>query len=506
MGWNRSRWLDSVRLALGLRVVIGLLMLGGLAACSVRPSQPVPTFVPPFTPTPQPGEVYTVQRGTLSQVLEVRGRVVARREEMLFFPLGGYLKALEVQVGQTVQAGQIIAELDAASLEDQLLDAEFYLQRAEGELARARTVSETLSLEIEALEIQIEQEQAAAAQAVAEARGELNIATAELQNCQALLTRYQKAIAPAETEVRRAQLAYNQVAYLWNEAEKQKSGEAVPPPGYAQAVAALESATLKLEQAKDSVTAQQAECEATKAELALKRSALNYRTRIKDLEVGRLQAEKRRLEKEQEINRLTIQTLEEEVRYRQTVVDRRRQRLAEAQLRAPFDGVIVSVEKRIGEELEPYDPLGAIADPSAFRVEATVLEEDILKLAVGQPAVITLDAYADTSFEGTLTEIGSSPIVWQGKNAYTVYLDFVDPVQVPASIRMGVDIRIRVTEKEDVLRVPVAAVIRQGTRAFVTRLNEDGSLEQVEVELGASDGQWIEVLTGLRKGQKIQIP
>ena len=509
---NRTRWMPIV--------AVVVLVVGWLGGCSLAPTQPVPTFVPRTTPTPQAGEIYAVVRGTLSQAVEARGRVVASQEEFLFFPLEGFVKTLDIQAGDPVQAGQVVAELDAAAIEDLLLDAEYRLQVAQADLARAKAVSETLQLQIDGLDIQIQQQQAADTYGVATAQGDLKVASADVDTCKAQLSGYEKATAQAETDVRRAQIAFEAVRYVWagekEEKEKQQqqqppAGEekvevAIPPAGYSSAVAALEAATLKLEQNKAAIAAQKAECEGRNADVSLKRTELKYQTQIQGLEVQRLEAEIHRLEKEKEINALTIQTVEEEVRYRQTMAERNQQRLAQTQLKAPFDGVIVSVEKRAGEQLKPYEPLGAIADPSVFRVEATVLEEDILKVALGQPASVTLDAYAAQPFQATVTEIGASPVVWQGKNAYTIYLDFAQPDEAPASIRMGADVRIQVTERADVLLVPETAIARQGERSFVTKRNGDGSLEQVEVELGVSDGQWVEVVAGLSEGQEIEIP
>lgn len=512
----------------------GLLVLaaGWLVACSVAPAPPVPTFVPRVTPTPQRGEVYTVERGTLSEVLETRGRVVASQEELLSFSLNGFLKSVDVQAGDPVQAGQVIAEIDAVDLEDKLLEGEYRLQVAKGGLATAEARRDTLQLQIETLSARIEalsariealiaqteQQQALDGYEVAAAQGEREVARAGVDACEAQLPWMEEAIPQAEARLRRAEFRYEEVQYGWE--EHPKTGEPVPMPYHTAILNEYEAAQRGLAQTKADLAGQKASCKGLKSTVDRRRTEVNYYTKVQGLEVRRLEAEragleaerdgleadKSRLGKEKEINELTIQTSEHEVRYRQTVVERFDERLAHTQLEAPFDGVIVSVEKQVGEELEPYEPLGAIADPSVFRVESTVLEEEILKVALGQLAVITLDAYAASPFQGTVTEIGTSPIVWQGKNAYTVYVDFVDPDQVPASIRMGADLGIEVMELADVLLVPESAVARQGARAFVTRVNSDGSAEQVEVSVGISDGEWTEVLAGLDEGHRIQIP
>ena len=99
-------------------VVIGLAILL-LAACQQPAGNPVPTFVPPTAvPTASPRAASTltttVVYGDIVDALETRGRIEARRETNLVFPLGGTLKGLYVAPGDQVTQGQILAELSAA--------------------------------------------------------------------------------------------------------------------------------------------------------------------------------------------------------------------------------------------------------------------------------------------------------------------------------------------------------------------------------------------------------
>jgi len=98
-----------------------------LAGC--RPST-VPTFVPPPTANPVSGSTYTVDYGHIVETIEVRGRVVAKQEASLMFPVAGVLKDVHVLPGDQVEEGTLLAELDAPEIKKEAWQAQFDLQMA----------------------------------------------------------------------------------------------------------------------------------------------------------------------------------------------------------------------------------------------------------------------------------------------------------------------------------------------------------------------------------------
>ena len=106
------------------------------AGCSGTPTEAPSTFVPPPTMVSLSGTTYTVQRATLQETIEARGRVTARKEMPLVFPVAGMLKAVYVYVGDEVAAGAVLAELEAPDLREKMLDRKFDLNTAEVALSR----------------------------------------------------------------------------------------------------------------------------------------------------------------------------------------------------------------------------------------------------------------------------------------------------------------------------------------------------------------------------------
>jgi len=106
------------------------------AGCNSTADDTPSTFVPPPTSVPLSGTTYTVQRATLTEVIETRGRVTARHESSLVFPMAGTLKTVQAFVGDEVAAGAVLAELEAPDLQQTVLDRQFDLNTAEVALSR----------------------------------------------------------------------------------------------------------------------------------------------------------------------------------------------------------------------------------------------------------------------------------------------------------------------------------------------------------------------------------
>ncbi|MEA3308678.1 MAG: HlyD family efflux transporter periplasmic adaptor subunit [Chloroflexota bacterium] len=111
------------------------------AGCSGGSTLAPPTFAPPPTAVPLSNTTYTVGQTTVQETIEARGRVTARKETPLVFPMEGTLKAIHAYVGDEITPGTVLAELDAPELQQQSLDRKFDLNTAEVTLSRAKTES-----------------------------------------------------------------------------------------------------------------------------------------------------------------------------------------------------------------------------------------------------------------------------------------------------------------------------------------------------------------------------
>jgi multidrug resistance efflux pump len=104
--------------------------------------------------------------------------------------------------------------------------------------------------------------------------------------------------------------------------------------------------------------------------------------------------------------------------------------LKDLELRAPFDGTLVSMSLKPGQSVTQGTLAATLADFSKWRVETTNLTElSVLKIQVGSPAVVSFDALPGVSFNGKVATIQSLGQNLQGDITYTasIDLDKIDP-------------------------------------------------------------------------------
>jgi HlyD family secretion protein len=190
-------------------------------------------------------------------------------------------------------------------------------------------------------------------------------------------------------------------------------------------------------------------------------------------------------------------------------------------LRAPFAGIITSVDVERGE-IVTGGPTISMISLGKYEVEVNVSEADIAKLKVGNSANITLDAYgSDQIFAAVVTKIDPAARVTEGVATYTVTLQFVnqDDRILPG---LTADIDIKTNEKNNVLYIPSRDIISKDGKKFVRVMVESTSTDsrfanlsavsetetnkvyEVEVQTGlrGSDGR-IEIVSGLSEGDSI---
>jgi multidrug efflux pump subunit AcrA (membrane-fusion protein) len=193
-----------------------------MAGCvTPTPAPPVATYVMP-TATREPlGDVYTVTTGTLSENMELRGSLEAQREADLFFTIDGKVKRVYVDPGETVRAGDLVAELDASNLQDTIQALEFDLQEAELRVGQAQTAVDArvdvfwaqtavARAQVAAAQASVERQRAQAAQAAQEGRTVyVDESGVPLAEAQLSLT---QASAQAEVDAARSNLALVELA------------------------------------------------------------------------------------------------------------------------------------------------------------------------------------------------------------------------------------------------------------------------------------------------------
>ena len=175
-------------------------------------------------------------------------------------------------------------------------------------------------------------------------------------------------------------------------------------------------------------------------------------------------------------------------------------------IRAPISGVVASVATQEGETVAAglnAPTFLTIVDLARLQVHAYVDEVDIGKVVAGQAATFTVDAFPSREFDGKVVAIYPSATLQDNVVKYIVALDLLGDSVSVLRPEMTASVRIRL-ESRTVLAVPVRAIRRdQGESVVFVRAGR--ATERRPVRLGWRDGPWVEVVSGLRQGDRLYL-
>lgn len=164
-----------------------------------------------------------------------------------------------------------------------------------------------------------------------------------------------------------------------------------------------------------------------------------------------------------------IVSLESELKQAQSELNKSLSKREQYEMRAPIDGMIRSVKILPGDTFNSATtPTGndgtiTIEDSNAVMVVAKLGQKDIVRLHQNEEAHIRIDAFPDTSFTGTITEISSSPDENSGggETLYEIRILF-DRGDYAVYSGMSAAIEIYLSKKDDVIFVPLTAITTDG--------------------------------------------
>ncbi|HSC23458.1 MAG TPA: efflux RND transporter periplasmic adaptor subunit [Casimicrobiaceae bacterium] len=181
------------------------------------------------------------------------------------------------------------------------------------------------------------------------------------------------------------------------------------------------------------------------------------------------------------------------------------------QIRAPFDGVILSKSANVGDLVTPFssaaDSKGAVvsmADMSTLEVEADVSEASLAKVHVGQPAEIVLDALPDTRFRGHISRM--VPTVDRAKATVMTKVSFdkIDPRVLPEMSAKVSFLSQEVTpdQQNPLTAVAKDAIVERNGHSVVFVVRKDRAAA-VPVTTGAAIGDTVAITGDVKPGEKV---
>lgn len=227
------------------------------------------------------------------------------------------------------------------------------------------------------------------------------------------------------------------------------------------------------------------------------------------------------------IFRMTSRTAEKLMRNYKDALDKAQESVESAQsklestqdsydnytITAPISGQVITKNFKVGDNItkntSSTTTLATIYDLSSLTFKMSIDELDIQNVKVGQKVTVTADAYEGQTFSGTVTNVSLESSYSNGVSTYpvTVTMDEVGDL-LPG---MNVDGVITLEEADDVLTIPVDALMR-GNQVYI----KDESVKEqsgpvpagykaVEVETGLTNDSYVEIKSGLSEGDVVYV-
>ena len=404
-------------------------------------------------------QTVVVERGTLRASVDATGSVASEtRLELSFKSASGRVAEIMVEEGDQVKAGEALAKLETADLEQALIQAQASLSISEAQLAQT--------------------EDGASAEDLASARAALESALADYEEVKAGPS--QEDITVAKADMEKARIALEKARADYDKISWQAGlGATTQASTLQQASIDYERARAQYELTVDRPTdseLKQAEAQIAQARATL--ADLEEKPTPEDLVIARAQVTQAR-----------------------SALAQAQLNLEEATLVAPFAGTVADVNIEVGQMVNSNTSVIVLTDLTSYDVDLYVDETEIGQVRVGQPVVITPDAFPDEEIEGEVTAIKSIGTVSGGIVTYEVRVE-IAPTEVSIKPDMTTSATVVVEEKENVLLIPNRAIRREGDVEYVEVL-AGTEVRRVAIATGASNDAVTEVTAGLEQGDLV---
>ncbi len=170
-------------------------------------------------------------------------------------------------------------------------------------------------------------------------------------------------------------------------------------------------------------------------------------------------------------------------------------------IRAPFNGIIAELTISTGEIINAGQDLLKIVNLESLYLRGYALESEIRHLSVGTQVRVRFDSFPGTFFRGKLDAI--SPEIDPDKKTITIFID-MDNKEGKILPGMHAEIDIEYKVFEDVVKVPIKAVVSRQERTLVFKVEDDVAL-WTYVDVGAKNDEEWQILTGLEEGEQVVV-
>ena len=224
---------------------------------------------------------------------------------------------------------------------------------------------------------------------------------------------------------------------------------------------------------------------------------------------------KRAAQSQLTVSEATIKQAEAQVAQAKAAADQAAESLAYATIRAPIRATVLSRDVEVGSPVSSILNLGAnatlvmtLGDIQQVFVRGKVDEADIGRVRLSQPARIRVETFKDRVFNGRVTQISPLGVEKDNVTSFEVKVSIENPGQ-ELKANMTANAEIVLEEHPNALLIPEAAVSYDAKKAasvFLAVPGEKNGRRRVPIKVGVGNGTKIEVLGGLKPGDKLVLP
>ncbi len=454
-----------------------------------------------------PVRLVPVAYGTFSTKLPETGVIQLPRTVTIPAGVPGNIGLIDVQAGDRVRAGQVLATIVNAQIVSNLHDAEDSALSAEGRARSASESSVAVPKQNRSSVVQAEAAVVSARSQLVQAKQDLIAGsqsglgyggtTAEEQRLDA-----DAAVQRAATDLREAQRIYQANQDLYTQKAISKDTLDTSQAKYEEANVAYEQAkqqrsilsgqldrqksvlTDRVHAAEDALRQAQAALDATKAAAG--------ESKLGDLEAARGDAARAEADlayARQQVDHLTVS--------------------------APFDGIVESVATQPNDPLRPIQPGEAIATGQAlftlapqdrFIVRTRVDEQDVAAVALGQRAIVSGEDFAGKELSGRIVSI--SPLAQKSDDPSNTSRQVLTTIRLDRTLPflrdgMTVDVDIVTHDLPHVLAIPIDALHKDDKSKDYVFVVKNGVATRSDVKLGPQNDTQVVVSAGLHPGDVV---
>ena len=458
---------------------------------------------------------HTVGRGDLVITASGSGTLIPASEIALGFRSSGTLSELLVEVGDRVEAGDVLARLDDTDAQDQLAQAQINLRQAELNLTE-------LTEEVDAADLASAQASLSSAKAdltrLTEPPGEQDLLAAQenLKSAQEALAELkaepdedlveiaQADLTLAEMNLRNAQTAYDRVAHRENVGTTQQAVDLW------QATTNYEKAQAEYNETLEGATAD--EISDARSKVAQAQAQLDALLEEPDADEVDA-AEAKIVQAQAQLDNLLggasakdLETAQLNVTQAELNLQSALRQVEETELVTPVSGTVTEVGAKAGESVGTSAFI-TLADLDQPQVQFWVEESDLMSVTPGNAVSIVFEALPDYTYPGTILSVDPVLVTVDGTPAVQSYAS-IDLTAYPVTLLAGMNADVEVTagEARNAVLVPLQALRELGPESFaVFVVGNNDELEMRIVTVGLKDFVNAEILTGLEPGEVISL-